>query len=207
MGRIFKFVMNKVKDVGNWYTENYINKSCGRFETFKLALSLLYTNTDYPTILETGTVRMDNDFGAGYSTYIFSECVYIFGGKLITIDNSLQNIKTSQRITLKYAENVTYIHDDSIHAINEFTDTIDLLYLDSYDCPIEGDASDAQLHNLNEFMVAENKLSNNKLILIDDVDFANGGKGMKTHEYLLKNSYKMLLKGQQSIWTKNEYTN
>ena len=62
---------------------------------------------------------------------------------------------------------------------------------------------ESQTHNLNEFLLAESKLHDKTLILIDDVNFSNGGKAKMTHEYLEKNNYILIHKNQQSLWTKN----
>lgn len=194
--------MNKSQQVENWYIENYKNKSSFRFETFRLALKGVYEITEFPLIFETGTVRVENDFGGGYSTYIFGECISLFGGKLITVDNDPSNIQTSKRLTKNFASNITYVLDDSLNFIKNYNEKIDLLYLDSYDCPIEGDASASQNHNLNEFKLAEPNLHDKTLILIDDVNFPNGGKSKLTHEYLEKNNYKLIYINQQSLWKK-----
>ena len=203
MDKFFKHSMNnKSEQVNEWYTLNYKNKSGERFITFQLALRMLYELNNAPLIVETGCLRLENDFGAGYSTYIFGECVTLFGGNLITIDNTPHHMKTCKVLTDKFKNNITYITDDSLNTLRNFTKTIDLLYLDSYDCPIEGDATLSQQHNLNEFILAENKLHDKSLILIDDVNFSNGGKSKLTHEYLQKNKYKLIYQNQQSLWTK-----
>ena len=194
--------MNKSDQVEKWYVENYKDKSSFRFETFRLALKNIYERVEFPLIFETGTVRVENDFGGGYSTYIFGECISLFGGKLITVDNNSQNIETSKRLTKNFASNITYILDDSSRVIENYNEKIDLLYLDSFDCPIEGDASESQNHNLKEFKLAEHKLKENSIILIDDVNFSNGGKARLTHEYLENNKYKLIYSNQQSLWVK-----
>jgi predicted O-methyltransferase YrrM len=194
--------MKKPEQVSKWYEDNYKNKSGFRFETFKLALTTLYEINDNPVIFETGTLRLENDYGAGYSTYIFGECISLFGGKLFTIDIDPINIKTSKRVTEPFSKNITYIIEDSLTAILKFENSIDLLYLDSLDCPIEGDASVAQKHNLNEFLLAECKLHEKSLVLIDDVNFQNGGKAKLTHEYLQFKDYELIFSLQQSLWRK-----
>lgn len=191
--------------VDNWYTSNYKDKSSCRFESFRLALKMLYERQpNNPLIFETGTLRLKDDFGGGYSTYIFGECISLFGGKLITVDINETNINTCKEITKEFSKNITYIVSDSLKTIEECDLKFDLLYLDSYDCPIEGDASDAQKHNLNEFILAEKKnLKDSTLILIDDVNFSNGGKAKLTHEYLNDNKYTKIFEFQQSLWAKN----
>lgn len=195
--------MNDISElVGEWYTSVYKEKSGSRFKTFELSLKLLYNNTSNPLIVETGTVRQKDDFGAGYSTVIFGECVSKFGGNLITIDNNKNHMILSRDVTKEWANKITYINDDSIKTLSEFKQKIDLIYLDSYDCPIEGDATDAQIHNLNEFKEVENLLTDASIILIDDVSLGNGGKAKLTHEYLLSKNYKCIEMIQQSVWTK-----
>jgi hypothetical protein len=194
--------MSKSQQVDEWYTSNYKIKSRDRFVTFHLALKMLYEVSDTPNIFETGCIRLENDFGAGYSTYIFGECISTFGGKLVTVDNTPSNMAICKSLTTQFKDNITYVTDNSLTLLRNYTEIIDLLYLDSYDCPVEGDASLAQQHNLNEFMLAENKLHEKSLILIDDIGFANGGKAKLTHEYLKSNNYKMIHQHQQSLWTK-----
>lgn len=193
---------NKSKQVNDWYIKNYQHKSHSRFETFRLALTMLYENTNDPSILETGCVRQENDFGAGYSTYIFGECISLFGGQLVTVDITPHHIETCKLLTKQFCNNITYIVDDSLNFLKNYSTKIDLIYLDSYDCPIEGDASDSQKHNLNEFLLVENKLHNKSLVLIDDVDFPNGGKAKMTHDYLKLNNYTLIHTQQQSLWHK-----
>ena len=192
----------KNNDVVEWYTKNYKDKSCSRFETFKLALGKVYEYTDTPLILETGTLRLEDDFGAGYSTYIFGECVSIFGGNLITVDVVENHMNVSKKLTDRFKYNIEYVLDDSVSFLNGFDQKIDLLYLDSMDCPIEGDATIAQKHNLKEFLESEKNLHDNSVILIDDVNFPNGGKAKLTHEHLHNLNYNKLVSDQQSVWMK-----
>lgn len=189
-------------NVEQWYIENYKNKSGERFETFKLALTLLYEQNPTPLIVETGTVRMENDYGAGYSTYIFGQCTTLFGGRVITVDNVLKHMDISKKLTEEFSKKITYVLDDSLKFLADFNEKIDLLYLDSFDCPITGDATEAQEHNLNEFLISESKLTEKSLILIDDIGFENGGKAKLTHAYLEKNNYRLIKKHQQSLWSK-----
>lgn len=205
MGSIFKFNMNiqkKLQKIRNWYRENYESKSGFRFQSFMIAISLLYDRFESPVILETGTIRLENDYGAGYSTYIFGDMINRFGGELITVDISKENIDLCKTITSDFSKNITYINDDSLEFLSTFNKKINLLYLDSYDCPIEGDATASQNHNLQEFLLSENNLDEKSIILIDDVNFSNGGKAKLTHEYLSSHNYKKIYELQQSVWSK-----
>lgn len=202
MATLFRDAKDLSTRVGLWYEENYKDKSSSRFETFKLTLQKLYERTSSPIIVETGTVRMENDYGAGYSTYIFGECIGLFGGKLYTIDVNKDNVELSQRLTKKFSKNITYINDDSLNFITNFDLSIDLLYLDSMDCPLEGDASQSQIHNLKEFLAATKNIHDKSLILLDDSNLPNGGNSRITHIILQYLGYSLMLSNQQSLWSK-----
>jgi predicted O-methyltransferase YrrM len=184
-----------------WFWEKFRHLS-ERYNTQKLALTILNQLTDKPFILETGCIRLPDDWGAGMSTLLFGEYVSRHGGHVTTVDNSEVNMMVCQEITKEFEKYITYVVSDSLAYLPTVTEKIDLLYLDSYDCPIEGDASAAQEHNLREFKYCERNLNERAVIMIDDVGFANGGKGAKTHEYLIQQGYLLLFKHQQSVWLK-----
>ena len=188
--------------VAAWYEAEYKNKSLSRYSTFLKALKTVYSFNKEPVIVETGCIRQLDDYGAGYSTKIFAECVREFGGSLYSIDNDADNIRLSKKITSQILPKLNYLLGDSIEILKKFDKKIDLLYLDSMDCPIEGDASKSQIHNLNEYFSAKDKLRENCVILIDDVGFSNGGKGLITNEILKHENYKCLEKLQQVVWAK-----
>jgi predicted O-methyltransferase YrrM len=192
--------MNKSKEVENWYVDAYKDKSSFRFDSYRMALRLLYERSDEPRVLETGTVRQLNDWGAGYSTYIFGECMSQFGGSLISIDNNSNHLDISKQLTKEFESKITYVLSDSFDYLERFKEELDLVYLDSLDCPIDGDATVAQEHNLREFILVEPRLKDTSLILIDDVNFDNGGKARLTHKYLRDNDYRLLFQNQQSLW-------
>ena len=193
--------MNKFS-ISNWFTQEFSDKLLCRFETQKIGLNLLNQICEYPVMVETGTLRMDNDWGAGMSTFVFGRYIEEYGGSLITIDNSMDNMNVCKVVTERYKSHITYIVENSLEYIPRIIKKIDFLYLDSMDCPINGDASISQEHNLNEFLLCESKLSDNAVIMIDDVDFPNGGKALLTHKYLFDNGYLLISKNQQSVWLK-----
>lgn len=108
-----------------------------RWPTFKLAFSILNQKFTNPyTVIETGCVRMENDWGAGMSTLILARFCKGFGGTLETVDLNKNNIELCKRITEKYADYIQYHVDDSINFLRSYDrKSIDLLYLDSYDYP------------------------------------------------------------------------
>jgi predicted O-methyltransferase YrrM len=186
----------------SWFNDHFRGMLAERSTTQQTALGILNQFTHAPTILETGTIRRLNDWGAGLSTLLFGWYVKEFGGRVITVDCDAANIQTCKEATHQFANYITYVTSDSCKYLADFEGKIDLLYLDSMDTPIEGDASKSQQHNLNEFILAERSLADRAVIVIDDVGLPNGGKAAKTHEYLIAKGYLWISNQQQSVWLK-----
>lgn len=188
--------------IDSWFEQKYKVKSDGRYLTFKTALNLLLQNNG-KNILETGTTRQVDDYGAGYSTVIFGDFVEHYGGHIWTVDIEPRNMDVCRIVTMPYQANISYIVDDSHNFLKSFKDKIDLLYLDSYDYPIDGsDPSPCQQHQLKEFQLAEPNLHSKTIVLLDDNHFDNGGKTKFTKDYLLEKNWRCLIDSQQSLWIK-----
>lgn len=176
-----------------------------RFYTFKLALNW-FLQHDGENIVETGSLREPESwFGVGCSTYVFSEFIAKYGGHLWTCDNSNEVIETAKRQTREFRDNITYVCSDSVEFLQGFDDSIDLLYLDSMDCPRTSDASEAQQHNLRELQAALPKLTEHAIVLLDDNRFCNGGKTRLSKQYLHDNNWICLFDWHQSVWTRCQY--
>lgn len=167
--------------------------------TFKTALNLLLQRNG-KLIVETGTMRLHDDPGGG-STLLFGAFCARYGMRLITVDINPLNLKVAMDETKEFSYCTTYVHSDSVEFLKKyakdvqyfgkyvggmFNERIDLLYLDSLDCPVEGDATEAQVHNLNEFKAAEPKMPIGSLLLMDDNNFPNGGKPKLTKAFLVE---------------------
>lgn len=188
-------------EINSWFEEMFKEKSDSRFTTFRIALNLLYQMPNH-NIVETGTIRLPDDYGAGYSTYIFGQFVKHYGGHIITIDIEPRNMDVCRQVTDEFHDQITYIIDDSLNTLPQITDKIDLLYLDSLDTPLTGDATEAQEHNLKEFKLVEHLLHEKSIVLIDDNGFENGGKPFLTKKYLMEKDWKVLINAQQTVWIK-----
>lgn len=199
--------MNKVLDE---YREQ-LDKG-GRYVGFKIALELFKQNGGQ-VIVETGCMRMENDFeGAGGSTYLFGRVAKDAGQtdglgqprakvRVFSVDNNPENVETAKKLTEGLP--VEFYTNDSIEFLREWATPIDLLYLDSMDCDPKFDADNSlpQEHNLTEFKAAEGKLTPRAVIVLDDNDFTNGGKTAKTNEYLRQSGrYIQLWDGKQAVW-------
>jgi len=189
--------------VAEWI-EQYKEKSDKRFPTFKKAFELLQERAGN-NIVETGCLRMIDDWGAGMSTFLFGEYAEKFGAKVWTVDIEPKNMDVCRAVTSKYAPFISYNVNDSLRFLREFKALIDLLYLDSMDYPIDGNEAvelQSQNHQLSEIQLALPHVSPGGLILLDDNDFPGGGKTRLTKMFLKSEGWNELLSGQQSLWSK-----
>jgi hypothetical protein len=191
--------------VNDWIEQFKQNLSVsGRFPTMRRALELL-NKRNLKLIVETGTTRMKDDWGAGMSTYVFGSYCKQFDGHMWTVDIFQPSIELCKEITAEFADKITYVVRDSISFLVIFNQTIDFLYLDSMDCP-EYDAPDSpnllrsQNHQLQEMQTALPKMNANGIVLLDDNDFENGGKTRLTKEFLKEQGWYEDMEGKQSLW-------
>lgn len=173
-----------------------------KYITFKAALNLFLQNNGQ-LIVETGTQRMKDDPG-GCSTTLFGAFCKKYGKKLITVDNNPRHIDISEECTKEFKDYITYVLMDSIKFLKRFDKKIDLLYLDSLDCPLPpADATESQQHQLNEIKAAYDKLHIGSIFLADDNQFANGGKTRLSKQFLLKTQeWICILDAGQTLWQK-----
>ena len=205
----YNFLLQK-----SWFS-HWDEPGNGRYITFKIALNLLHQTKENPTIVETGT-NWFNDLGGGRSTNIFGEYLQKYGGKLYTVDIQQKSIDACKEFTKGLEQNIEYVTDDSLHFLENFHQSIDLLYLDSFDYPIEAvvpgatdkpqkqidqEISDCQNHQLKEIKLAYPNLHVGSIILLDDNQLPGGGKTKLTKEFLVEKGIKLILDdAQQSLW-------
>lgn len=187
----------------------------------KQALNLLQEQNKQPIIVEIGSMRKPcnhpvNEYhheccNDGHSSILLAEGCSEFH----TIDIDLECSKLTRSELKKHnLWNKSNVYcGDGIKFLHDFDKKINLLYLDAWDVELP---NYAEMH-LEAFKVAEPKLANYSVILIDDTDigfslekgFYNdeeclGGKGKLIIPFLLKkDNYKMLFKGRQTCFIKN----
>lgn len=129
-----------VFETSSWFNK-YRDKSSSRYPTFKAALGL-FLQRGGKYIVETGCVRMLDDWGAGMSTYLFCEFLETYGGYLWSVDINPKNVVLCNQITEPFAKYRLCVQGDSLDFLSNklpelsgFENRIDLLYLDSYDYP------------------------------------------------------------------------
>jgi hypothetical protein len=193
---------------GNWFDRKYSQLSSGRYTTFKTALNLIHQGrlggNGEIVIVETGTTRLPNDWGAGMSTVLFGDYLKRYGGLLYTVDIEAKNIETCREVTKEFENNIEYVVSDSHDFLRDFKKGIDLLYLDSMDYPLkkeEGPVEDCQKHQLKEYELAKAKLKSGwSVVLLDDNELRDGGKCKLTKQQLLKDMAVHVMDAQQSLW-------
>lgn len=189
----------------DWWTVKYrflIGEGV-RYPSMKMALNLFHQRNG-KNIIETGTTRALNDFGgAGMATIFLGDYANNYDKRLYTVDILPVAIALSKSLTLEFKDNITYVTDDSLHFLKDFPEKIDLLYLDSYDYPIDENPEEAlvsQTHQLNEFKAAEDKLTDQSIVILDDNAWPNGGKCKLTKVYLIEKGWECLWDDFQSVW-------
>lgn len=198
--------MNEFFPFNNWWSEKYkYNLGEGmRYPSFKIALNLLLQRGGV-NIVETGTTRMKDDWGAGMSTVVIGDFAKHYGKKLWTCDISEQNMELCKEVTEEFKEVITYVVSDSLFFLHTFPEKIDFLYLDSMDCPIDDKPDELQAsqeHQLKELQEAWDKLHDESIILLDDNNFINMGKCRLSRIFLREHGWIELFGDKQSLWIK-----
>ena len=159
-----------------------------------------YTNAN--VIVEVGTIRQQmghsiTDFNPrccndGHSTYFWKNYTK---AEIYTVDinpNCKKIIDSDFRLS-----GVNAVTNDANSYLDSFNKKIDLLFLDAWDV-IDG-TQYAEEH-LKAYIICKEKLSDRCLILIDDTDIADGGKGRLLIPKLIEDGFKCIAKGRQTLF-------
>ena len=182
----------------NWFTK-YKDKLGVRYAAFEKLFSIA-EERDLKIIIETGTSRGKSKFyyrkpkvnwKDGMSTLLFAEYADMVDGTFWSCDIDNQNIFNAYHFTQRFAYKVNFAVADSLIFLRDLSTTIDILYLDSLD----GNISGANEHQLKEAEIAESKLSERGIILLDD-------KGTKTElsiPYLNERGWDIIFENDQQV--------
>ena len=186
------------------YLINRIQMEDKRYLTLLGVLELL-DQRNVKTLVETGTARDgDKNFvGDGGSTIIFADWASQNGALLYSVDIDPSAIENAKNVTKMYADHIQFVCDDSIKFLKKFENLIDFLYLDSFDFDF-GNPSTSQKHHLKEIIAAYPKLHKTSIVMIDDCDLPQGGKGALVIEYLTSRGWEVLQNGYQTIMLPKE---
>lgn len=179
-----------------------------RRDTFRKTLDLLEKNKA-KVILETGTSR-EGLHGAksnGAATIVFGKWAAQNGAILHSVDISEASVANAlKEVKAQNLEEHVKIHlSDSIAFLKKFEEAVDFLYLDSYDYSNDPEVQiKSQLHHLEEFKSIEGQLHEKTIVLIDDCDLPNGGKGKLVVAYMLERGWKILMNAYQILLVRKE---
>ncbi len=179
-----------------------------RRDTFQRCLNLL-DKTNARMIIETGTSR-EGLHGAksnGAATIVFGKWAQLNQAFLHSVDISEQSVAAAQKevVAQGLIEFVKIHLSDSIQFLESFSEKVDFLYLDSYDYSTDVEVQlKSQAHHLKEFVAIEQQLHEKSIVLIDDCDLPNGGKGKLVVEYMLKNGWKILMQEYQILLVRQD---
>ena len=189
----------------DWWTEKYrfqIGEGV-RYPSMKIALNL-FNQRNGEIMVETGTTRAVNDFGgAGMATIFLGDYCKKYNKTLYTVDILQEAISLSKKLTSDFADNINYIVADSLEFLEHFDQKIDLLYLDSYDYPLDEEefaVKASQEHQAKELLTAWDKLSKDAIIVLDDNAWAGGGKCKLTKRMLVERGKTCVWDDFQSVW-------
>ncbi len=177
--------------------------------TFARTLKLL-SERKVKIIVETGTSRdgLKNTKGDGGATIVFGKWAQQNNAQMHSVDISEDSVKGSQREVDNQGLNdsVTVHLNDSLTFLKTFSQSVDFLYLDSYDySKTDKDIqTKSQEHHLQEFKIIEHKLHKNSIVLIDDCGLPGGGKGKTVIDYMVKKNWKVLINAYQVLLVKKE---
>ena len=181
-------------------------------------------------IVETGCLRIKNNYSDGQSTLLFDKYTQFRGksSKVYTVDIDANATKVcSQNVS----DNVSITTGDSVKYLNnlskEFTKTntnVALFYLDSFDCDWKSPEQSAQ-HHLKELVSIKKILNEQTLVVVDDSPIIGylqqskdkkdtlelikpglvpgptiSGKGGLVHEYAVHTGAKILFSNYQTGW-------
>jgi len=188
-----------IKD--NYFVNQYITRLARRFWSFNITLNL-FLQLSGQQIVETGCIRLEGDWPAGYSTYLFAEFVSKFGGRFDSCDISEKSLDVARKVCEPFQKFVRFHKEDSLVFLEKWSKPIDLLYLDSVDCDpgSEEISKKAQEHQLKEIKLAYPNLTGNAIVLLDDNYFKNGGKTRLAKKWLAENNFVNLMDYEQSLW-------
>jgi hypothetical protein len=153
------------------------------------------------TIVEIGSMRQPLKHGLdefdpeccneGHSTLFFAET----GADVFTTDVNPRCAEILVSATRKY-RNLKVYTADGIWFLKKFDRPIDLLYLDAWD--VVPSINYAEKH-LEAYQAALPHLAQTCLILIDDTDISNGGKGRLAIPRMIRDGFELVTWGRQAM--------
>jgi|TARA_B100001093_G_scaffold287242_1_gene274429 hypothetical protein len=181
-------------------------------------------------IVETGCLRIKNNFSDGQSTLLFDKYTQSRkkDAKVYTVDidpkaTQVCSENVSDSVSIHTGDSVNYLENLTNNFIKTKTD-VSLFYLDSFDCDWKASEQSAQ-HHLKELVSIKKILKKKTLVVVDDSPIQGylqqskikknsfdlippglvpgptiSGKGSLIHEYAVHTNAKLLFSSYQTGW-------
>ena len=218
-------------DFYKWF--NNISPKLGDREiSFKKIFNYLDSQPTPIIIVETGCLRVKDNFLDGQSTLLFDKYVLSRGeqSKVYTVDINPDSTKVCKQVV---SENVEITTGDSVRYLNSITNNflknktkVSMFYLDSFDVDWRYPYPSAA-HHLKELVAINRLLNEDTLVVVDDSPAVGnltqnenqstqpwkilsspsppptiGGKGFLVHEYASHIGAKLVFSHYQAAWNK-----
>jgi hypothetical protein len=201
-----------------------------RKDSFYKIFKYLDKMPDPIIIVETGCLRIKNNFSDGQSTLLFDKYTQFRknNSKVFTVDIDPNATKVCSE---NVSKDVSIHTGDSVKYLNELTEefilnkkSVSLFYLDSFDCDWKAPDQSSQ-HHLKELVSIKKILKKDTLVVVDDSPIIGylqqskikkdsfdlitpglvpgptiSGKGNLVHEYAVHTGAKMLFSNYQTGW-------
>ena len=219
--------MNNTSDFYKWF-ETISSKLGNREVSFRKIFKYLESQPDPIIIVETGCLRVKDNFLDGQSTLLFDKYTLSRkkGSKVYTVDIDPNSTKICKEVV---SNNVEISTDDSVHYLNTLSNIflknktkVTMFYLDSFDVDWRY-AYPSAAHHLKELTSISRLLHEDTLVVVDDSPaFGNltqtdnelsqtwkildspapsiGGKGFLVHEYARHVGAKVFFSHYQTAW-------
>lgn len=164
----------------------------------------LFSAMSGKTIVEIGCMRqpmnhpvseMRKCCNDGHSTYFWC----MTGERVFSVDIDFKAVRIARK-SIREFKNGKVLWGDGLKFLKKFKGKIDLLFLDAWD--VVPGCQYAENHLL-AYLAAKDKLSDRNIIVIDDTDIGNGGKGRLLLPVLVAEGYDILVRGRQTIALKS----
>lgn len=130
----------------------------------------------------------------GHSTMLWARTK----AQVYSVDINDKTIELTKKLCKDF-NNVQAYAQDGIEFLKNFNQPIDLLYLDAWD--VTPGTNYAEKH-LEAYDVSKDKLHDSSLILIDDTDIYDGGKGRLVIPKAVSDGFKVVFFGRQTLLAK-----
>ena len=217
--------MTENSEFYNWF--NGISSKLGPREiSFKKIFNYLDSQPTPIVIVETGCLRIKDNFLDGQSTLLFDRYTLSRGqnSKVYTVDINSQSTRICKETV---SENVDISTGDSVGYLNKLSNSflkkkinVSMFYLDSFDVDWRYPYPSAA-HHLKELVAINSLLKENTLVVVDDSPATGsltqgdkkweilgapsppptiGGKGFLVHEYASHVGAKLVFSHYQAAW-------